>query len=53
MLYLYRDPKTFQDTCYKTKTTDDLTVGAIISNVNICLMEWLNVCLFYSHGAQL
>ena len=39
MLYVIRDPKAFQATCDKTKFTDDLTVGVIISNVDVILVE--------------
>ena len=39
MLCVIRDPKTFQATCDRTTFTDDLTVGVIISNVDVILVE--------------
>ena len=53
LCYTFRDPKAFQATCYKTKTTDDLTIGAIISNINVILMELVKCLLVYSNGTQL
>ena len=36
---ILRDPEAFQATCDRTKTTDDLTIGAIISNVDLIWMK--------------
>ena len=37
-IFVFRSPKAFGDTCERTKTSDDLTVGAIIgiSYVTLC-----------------
>ena len=36
---ILRDPGAFQATCGRTKTTDDLTIGAIISNTDLIWMK--------------
>ena len=36
---ILRDPEAFQATCDRTKTSDDLTIGAIISNTDLIWME--------------